>query len=859
MARSTEHPHSGTAAPSSSRSSRRLASARQLARLAIIWERLWPLLLPFTAIVTIYLIVSWLGIWPLLNNFIRLLALFLFAGFAIAALIPLRKFSMPSRHDIDTRVEIQSGLQHNPIAAQNDELANLSGSDDPFAKALWREHQARMAKELSELKSGLPNPQVAKHDPYALRALLVLGLFVAFFATNGNAVSSLGDAFRDHSLPPIATARIDAWIKPPAYTNKPPIFLSRAGGGGAPIAKGLATVPEGSELVVRILELENPAVQLSTVSGETNITPETENETANKMTAEGAAQSYKFKTKLTESGSATLLSRNHPQVSWSFKVTPDKNPFVAFRKEPQSSLRGALELEYELDDDYGIASARADIQPLQNISKTTRPLIMAPEISLALPGGKKRTGKAKTSKDLSSHPWAGSKVVLTLIAKDHAGQEAKTEASEFDLPGRIFTKPLARAIVFERRRLAMDANVAKDVAEMLDVITTTHPDIFIPNLSHYTALRVTYHHLKRAQNDDALREGLEQLWQIALAIEDGDLSLAERRLRDAQDRLAEALERGASDKEISKLMEEMRQAMSQFMKELAKRFAQNPQANQQAQNQNSQNLRQKDLDQMMNRIEDLAKSGSRDAARQLLQELQSMMNNLQMAQPQQNQRGKDPFSEQMDKLGDMMRQQQQLMDQTFQQQQDQQRGKKSQQKNGKNSEQKQLTPEEFAEAMKKLQKQQGDLQSQMQQMQKDMKELGLDPGKSMGDAEKSMGQAKSNLGKGQPGDAAGNQSRALQAMRKGAQRMMQNMQQQAGEQGRRGERGQHGQQARRDNDPLGRRSRSRGPQLGDDTKVPGEIDAQRAREILEAIRRRLGEFGRPKLELDYLDRLLPTR
>ncbi len=96
-------------------------------------------------------------------------------------------------------------------------------------------------------------------------------------------------------------------------------------------------------------------------------------------------------------------------------------------------------------------------------------------------------------------------------------------------------------------------------------------------------------------------------------------------------------------------------------------------------------------------------------------------------------------------------------------------------------------------------------------------------------------------------------------MREGAQQMMRNMQNQAGEQGRRGERGQHGQQSRQDNDPLGRQRRSQGPQLGQDTKVPGEIDAQRAREILDAIRRRLSDPARPKLELDYLDRLLPNR
>ena len=837
--------------PSSNPAVHRLASVRLQARLAIIWERLWPLLLPVMAIISIYLMVSWFGIWPLLNNTIRLIALGLFAVLGFAALVPLRKFFLPTAHDIDTRIEISSRLDHRPLTAQTDQLADISSDNDPFARALWQEHQKRMAKGLRHLNPGIPNPKIAARDPHALRAIIILGLFVAFIAGRGNLLSSLGDGFRDHSSPPIATARIDAWIKPPAYTNRPPIFLSRAGGGGAPVAKGIVIVPQGSELVVRVLDLENPSVQLSTVSGDTNLAPQGDKNNSKN----NPEKSLTFKSKLMQSGSVSLLSKDRPQVSWSFKVTPDQDPFVAFLKQPKSSLRGALELDYEMDDDYGIASARADIQPLQTLAKNARPLIKPPEVSLVLPSGKKRTGKAKTNKDLSSHPWAGSKVALSLIVKDHAGQEAHTNPVEFILPGRIFTKPLARAIVYVRRRLAMDANNAASVAEMLDVITSTHPEIFIPNLSHYTALRVAYRHIKRAADDDALRDGLEQLWQIALAIEDGDLSLAERRLRDAQERLAEALERGASDEEISKLMQEMRQAMNQFMKELAKRFAQNPQANRQAQN--TQNLRQQDLDRMMNRIEDLAKSGSRDAARQLLQELQRMMNNLQMAQPRQNQMGKDPFSEQMDKLGDMMRQQQQLMDQTFRQQQDQQRRQDGQQ--GQNPEQKPMTSQEFADAMKKLQEQQGELQRQMQQMQKDMKELGIDPGKGMGEAEKSMGQAKNNLGKGQPGEATGNQSRALQAMREGAQQMMQNMQQQAGEQGRRGERGRHGEQARRDNDPLGRQSRSRGPQLGDDTKVPDEIDAQRAREILEAIRKRLGEFQRPKLELDYLDRLLPTR
>ena len=57
-------------------------------------------------------------------------------------------------------------------------------------------------------------------------------------------------------------------------------------------------------------------------------------------------------------------------------------------------------------------------------------------------------------------------------------------------------------------------------------------------------------------------------------------------------------------------------------------------------------------------------------------------------------------------------------------------------------------------------------------------------------------------------------------------------------------------------DPLGRPQRAEGPDLGTSVKVPDEIDIQRAREILEELRRRLGEPTRPMLELDYIERLL---
>ncbi len=848
-----------------------LKNVRRLAWLALLWERFWPLALPLLCIIALFVTVSWLGLWPLMLAPLHLALLGVFALGSLFGLLPLRNLRLPSLKEVDNRIERNSGLTHRPVTAQVDRRSKVTDSNDPFAKALWQEHQKRMAGTLGNLKPGLPMPNVAARDPFGLRALIGLFLFIGFAAGWGNWSSRIQDAFTVHTGLNATQGRIDAWVTPPSYTNRPPIFLSRsskANEGKSP----LITVPEGSELVVRIAGLENPSLSLLNGEQEVGVSPQISAESKDGKTK---LASTTFKIKLQNSTIALLRSGDSGAGQWSFEIKPDENPSIAFVDSPKSSNRGALEFSYKITDDYGVASARAEIASFLKTDKETRPLIKAPIISLPLPRRRAKDGTSKTSQDLSAHPWAGARVTLTLIAKDEADQEGKSLTKTITLPERVFTKPLALAVVEERRNLALNADEASQVAEMLDIITDTHPDVFINDFSVYTALRVAYRTIKADRNDDQLREALDLLWETALAIEDGDLSRAERRLRDAQERLSKALENGASDKEIAELMKELRQAMNEFTQELAEQMAKNQQ-NQQAMpfDQNTQTLRQQDIDRMMKQIEDLAKSGSRDEARKLLQELQRMMNNLQTAQPnQQQQQQNDEFSKQMNKLGDMMRQQQDLMDQTFdmqrqqqqrnQQSQQQQQGKKSQpkdgQKGGQKSPQKPMTPEEFADAMKQLQKQQGELQKQMQELQDGLKGLGLDPGKKLGEAGEAMGTAEGKLGKGKSGQATGDQGRALQAMRDGAQQMMQQMQNQAGEQGRRGERGQHGQQSSQDSDPLGRQSRSRGPQLGQDTKVPGEIDVQRAREILEAIRRKLGETTRPKLELDYLDRLLPSR
>jgi uncharacterized protein (TIGR02302 family) len=350
---------------------------------------------------------------------------------------------------------------------------------------------------------------------------------------------------------------------------------------------------------------------------------------------------------------------------------------------------------------------------------------------------------------------------------------------------------------------------------------------------------------------------------MALSIEDGDLTDAERRLRQAQQALEDALENGASDEEIERLMAELRDAMNEFLREFAERAQQNPNLAEQMP-QNGQELRQSDLQRMLDQIENLAKSGNRDQARDLLAQLQEMMNNLQAGRMQQNQNGQQnsEMRQQMNKLGEIMRRQQEMMNETFRLDQMQrgqdERGQQGQgqQGQGEQGQGEPMSPEEFAEAMRQLQQGQGQLQGELESLMKGLECMGIQPGEGFGEAGEAMGEAEGSLGRREGGRAVGEQGRALEALRRGAQDMMQQMQAMQGDQGE-GDRGRRQQSA--DRDPLGRPRATTGPDFGNSVEVPDEIDVQRARRILEAIRKRLGNALSPDLERDYLERLLDLR
>ncbi len=834
-----------------------LKAALKRARWTILWERLWPALATLATVIGLFLAVSWLGVWLWLPPLARAAGLLAFAALAIAACLPLVFLRMPAAADGLRRLDRQSGLAHRPATAISDELA--VSAQDPYSLALWNAHVERARQAARSLKAGLPAPRLAWRDPYALRGLVLLACLATFLAAGGERVKRITAAFDWHGVVLPANFRVDAWVIPPLYTGKPPVILPGVHPGER-LAQlsGPLSVPVNSTLVVRATGNVNFDIAASGGVAPSN----------DQVKAPAGTEERRFVIKA--AGAATLRGVGD-DVTWAFDAIPNKPPIIALAKDPQEQRQGSLLLSYRLEDEYGVSKAEATFARTNDKSaQGAHPLFGPPDFALNLPQARTKKGVGQTLKDLTDHPWAGAAVTMTLVAHDDAGSVGKSAPFTFRLPQRVFTKPLARALVEQRRNLALDARAKPIVLTALDALTIA-PDKFTPDASVYLGLRAIYWQLVHADTDDQLRTVVQRMWQMALDIEDGNVADAQAALRNAEEALRQALQNGASDQEIKQLMDKLREAMSRYMQALAQQLRNNGELTQPL-DPNAQMLSQRDLNAMLNRLENLARSGSREAAQQLLSELQQMMENLQMASPDSG--GQDSAMDQeLNELGDLIRRQQDLRDRTFKQGQAQHGrtmppGQPGQ--SGQGMGQLQRDQQALRDRLNKLleelnqngfgqnqqgQKGQGQGQAQGQaQGQGD----GQDGTSNLGRAGQAMGEAEGDLGNGDADSAVDSQGRALDALRQGAQSLAQAMQQQMGQgQGAGRVLGRFGQsRADQDTDPLGRPLRGRDYSDDNSVKVPGDIDVQRARRIIEELRKRFGDLGRSQEELDYIERLL---
>ncbi len=664
-----------------------------LVRLIMIWESLWrglwPALLPFSAFAALALF----GLLPLLPGWLHALAL---AALAIATALlswrGVRGLAAPRHADARRRLERASGFAHRPLQTLDDRMADGVGAAQ--SERLWNEHRTRMLEAARTIRVGLPNPGVAARDPLALRFAAALIVVIAAITGWPHA----GERFRAAVTPDLSlvaaqeTPRLDLWITPPAYTGRPPIFPRTAAraasepGGEPPAADGETAppairAPAGSDLTARLSGGTGKAVL---IQGEARTPFE-------RIDARNAAVAAAVET----SGRLAVEQDGEILAEWRIELAPDRAPVITFANPPTASERKALTIAYSAADDYGLDRVHAEIR-----RSYERGAVIGKEVEtleLALPGPGAKTARETGYHDLTPHRWAGLPVTIRLKAADGIGQTAFSADAGLVLPEREFRHPVAREIIEQRRRLTTEPERRLSIARRLSDIASA-PGSYQHDAVTFLALSAGRSRLIHDDAEAAIPPVIELLWETALGVEDGRLSIAERALRRAQRALAEALARNAPDEELERLMNELRQTLDEFVRALAQQLRNRP-GQQQAMpfDPRARLLESTDLQRMMEQIQNLLRAGARDAARQMLAQLRTLLENLRTGRPMQSNPQAQAGDQALQELQRLIQRQTELMNRSFRQSQSRASGPQPQQ-----SRQGAMTQRGLQEALQRL-------------------------------------------------------------------------------------------------------------------------------------------------------------
>lgn len=817
-------------------------------RAGLAWEAFWPRFWPTLGVAGLFLALALLDLLPLLPAWLHALVL---AGFLAALLRALwhagKALHLPRREAARRRLEQDSAMAHRPLAALDDRMA--TNPRDSAGVALWQAHRRRLLADAARLKLKLPRPGLAKTDPIALRLAVLLLLLVALVSGHGDWRPRLEAAVvpRFAALVPGPPARLDAWINPPAYTALPPLFLA-----SDKTANAAIRIPVGSTLLAQV-QGSGGAPSLRAGAEQADFAAVTPG--VYKITHELTGQAFAAPApEATAGNSLAILQDGRTLAQWAVEILPDNPPTVEFISPPSRTDRAVLRLEYGATDDYGLTEIAAVIHRID------RPEAAPLKVGLLLPAEALREAESASFHDLTPHPWAGLAVTIRLIATDALGQTGESDEVRSLLPERIFNHPVARALVELRKQLTLAPDQRMPVIRSLNALGQ-QPEHFFYDLVAGLAIRMAERRLLYDRSDEAIGEVQSLMWDTALRIEDGEVAIAERDLREIQEALMRALAEGASEEEINRLIDQLREAMDRYLEALAEQLQEQMAqgAEPQPMPPGAQSVQSDELRQMLERARELAQGGARDAARELLAQLQDMLENLQanpLGQMGQGE-GENPW-EMMRDMEELMRQQQELLDRSYERaQQGQQRPPGEQGSQGEGQGEARMQGEGGRpNANQKDASQQEEVRRRLGEMMRRLGEMLGDIPRPLGRAEQAMRDARDALGQERPFEAIDPQSRALDQLQQGMQSMADQFMERMGQSQQQRGSGQVGMEPGFSRDPLGRRTGENGLEALEGVELPSQMELRRAREILNELRRRRGEPARPPLELDYIDRLL---
>lgn len=894
------------------------------ARLHMIWEQYAPLFALAALSLGLFLAGSFSGLWERIGDPWRGLSLIAVIALFIRSAWRSRAVSFPTQRDAELRVEHDAGLTHRPIAALRDSPASVQGAADAAA---WQAHMAQASDTARRAKPTQLRPAIAPRDPYFLRfiipAILGLTLMLGTSESLERLRASLIPTWQSATI--AQNAKFDAWVDPPDYTGRPPVYF-----------KGTSSVsaPAGSEFVARVTGIKNaPRLALSEGGRTRRLTP-----------TRLGPQSFEVRAVLNNPSRARWRIGSLTQT-WTMDIGVDTQPMVVFDKTPEASKRDRLVVTYSASDDYGITQLFLEIVP-------ERQLALPPErIGLEMPGAALKDVKAQeASLSLVKHRWAGQQVRGVLVAIDGSGQEGRSAFESFAIPDKIFIDPLAKAVV-ENRSLILNADgeygpepkpqdirypaftsdlpemtierAPKNIRRVYDLLgaITDVPDALYRDVSIFMGLRYVRQRVAQAESMSDIAGLDSELWDIALRAEFGPLGNAREEMIAAEQDLRDGIARRARKREIDTLFRRYNDAVDRYVEYLTDN-AETVEGGGGGEGGGSPRD-VAEIQRLMDAIEEANRLGDTAGARRALTQLAELLENMQI---QKTKGGKgeggegdsdDGLSEEakdaLEGLADLTGEQRRLEDEARRQEEAQNRqnqpgGQSGEGRQGQNNDGEAQTPDAqqlardqatLSGGLDKLEEELLDPKSGIEMDQApeakqgsnagpggggpaDPNETGpgageIDPdapegrlGQGLGEPdgtesapaispEDAIARARAAMKRAEDALARGDYAEARKAQREAIAMMRaigiavvaqgNNPNSEDGQQS--GNSGQPG------GDPFGRGDDGQdGGAIGDGLDMPAESDRQRARDLMEELRRRSAEQERDQEERDYLERLL---
>jgi uncharacterized protein (TIGR02302 family) len=767
-------------------------------------------------------------------------------GFAVLLWRGFRRYRPPGRDAALSRFE--AGFETRPFSA----LTDQPSGHDRVGQALWQAHLARAEAQADRL----PDPSLvsdwAKVDPYLLRfslpvLVLALGLLSGPLASARLHAGLFPDLAR--VIAPGAV-KAQAWIVPPDHLGSAPIFLSET-------ATEAVSVPVGSRLTLRVQAPGTPRLRFASENGsglERRLT----------RTADGA-----YESSVTLSTSGTLkLDWFGTRARWPIEIVADAAPTITLDQAPSRGKGDAISVGWSARDDNGLSAVDLIIiraldgrGPLEDV------------IPLPLGAAGARTAADLTELDLTRHRWAGLDVTLVVRAVDGAGQTGQTQPTPLRLPERAFLQPLAAALSEVRADILRDPDGyasqnfytpiqdagagIQQAARKLDALLW-EPDAFNPDMTVHLAMSHALHLLYSARDTSDAEQAAPVLWEAAVRLEFGDLADEEAALLEARRRLEQALRDGDSEDEIKRRLEDFREAAQNY---LAAKMAQALALGETVDDTLSPlgpNMSGNDLTAMFDALEDLAETGATEQARQLLNDMTAFMQSLEFQQGAQGEGEGEPTEDEraiqsrLAELLEAMGIQRQLSEETFDRQREQEAGQTGSGPSAQSGSAGEPDLDALADA-------QSDLAQTLRQAEDSLVGMGEDgerAAEALARARAAQEQAAAALREGDTQAAQQAQQEAGRAMREASRELAEGLDTRRAERQGNGQPGGQANGQPGGRDPLGRPTGGTGSDGGEGVSVPDQAERDRARDVLDELRRREGEANRTREERNYLERLL---